>query len=145
MDIHNNDNDNDHRVDLQSRRRYTNMISRFCNLLAQQPSHRHMIRHDSNGDLVLIYNRLDVVAVKTYTEHLRRRLGRYPHWSTVMKLHDAIRWGSRLANESLSSTYRVGLQQYIRQSGFLHTHSQRFNGETTSLAIKLGWFDIVVD
>ena len=93
MDIHNNDNDNDHRVDLQSRRRYTNMISRFCNLLAQQPSHRHMIRHDNNGDLVLIYNRLDVAAVKTYTEHLRRRLGRYPHWSTVMKLHDAIRWG----------------------------------------------------
>ena len=116
MDIHNNNNnnDNDHRVDLQSRRRYTNMISRFCNLLAQQPSHRHMIRHDNNGDLVLIYNRLDVAAVKTYTEHLRRRLGRYPHWSTVMKLHDAIRWGSRLANESLSSTYRVGLQQYIR-------------------------------
>ena len=86
MDIHINNNDNDHRVDLQSRRRYTNMISRFCNLLAQQPSHRHMIRHDNNGDLVLIYNRLDVATVKTYTEHLCRRLGRYPHWSTVMKM-----------------------------------------------------------
>ena len=69
---------------------------------------KHMIHHDNNGDVVLIYNRLDVAAVKTYTEHLRRRLGQYPHWSTVMKLHDAIRWGSRVANESLSSTYRVG-------------------------------------
>ena len=117
MDIHNNNDDKDHRaatIANGSHRRYIKIITRFCNWLAQQPSHRHTIRHDNNGDLVLIYNRLDVAAVKTYAEHLRRRLGRYPHWSTVMKLHDALRWGSRLANESLSSTYRVGLQQYIR-------------------------------
>ena len=114
MDIHNNNNHNDHRaatIANASHRRYTNSISHFCNWLAQQPSHRHMTRHNNNGEIVLIYNRVDVAAVKTYL--CRRRL-RYPHWSTVMKLHDAIRWGSRLANESLSSTYRVGIQQYIR-------------------------------
>ena len=112
MDIHNNNNHNDHRaatIANASHRRYTNSISHFCNWLAQQPSHRHMTRHNNNGEIVLIYNRVDAAAVKTY---LRRR--HHTHWSTVMKLHDAIRWGSRLANESLSSTYRVGIQQYIR-------------------------------
>lgn len=88
MDIHNNNDDNDHRaatIANESHRRYTNSISHFCNWLAQQPSHRHMTRHNNNGEIVLIYNRVDVAAVKTYL--CRRRL-RYPHWSTVMKLHD---------------------------------------------------------
>ena len=52
-----------------------------------------MIHRNNNGDVVLIYNRLDAVAVKTY---LRRRLGRHPAPDTLMNLHDAIRWGHAL-------------------------------------------------
>jgi len=122
MDIHNNDDDNDHRaatITNATHRKYTNTISRFCNWLAQQPSLRHTIRHDNNGDIVLIYNKLDAVTVKTYLGvHLRRRLRRYPVKSTVMNFHIAIQWGSRRANESLPRSYYDGIR-YCRMKPFI--------------------------
>ena len=102
MDAHNNNDDDDHRaptITNKSHRRYTNVLSRFCNWLAQQPSHRHMTRHNNNGEIVLIYNRVDAAIVDAY---LHRRLGRPPSMDTARSFYVAIRWGSRQAGESLS-------------------------------------------
>ena len=121
MDIHNNNNNNNNnnndddraaKIANASHRRYT---TGFCNWLAQQPNHRHMIRRNNNGEVVLIYDRLDAAAVKRYLGvYLRRRLRRHPSKKNVLSFHNAIKWGSRHANESLSRNYYRGIWQYTR-------------------------------
>ena len=114
--IHNSNNDNDHRgVTIKYHSSYSKVICRFCNWIAQQPGLEHMIRRNNNGDTVLIYNELDVSVVMIYLGvYLRRRLRRHPSKKNVLSFHNAIKWGSRHANESLSRNYYRGIWQYTR-------------------------------
>ena len=64
---------------------------------------KHMIHHDNNEQLLLVYNKVNAAVVETY---LRRRLGRLPAYDTVLRFNDAIGGLAVQTNRCLVRTSR---------------------------------------